>query len=68
MRLTAEGQLEHGGGDDQGDNADGDVDVEDPGPGVVVGDVALVNVTVAGLPASAVHVPVPVAAMTVVEY
>ena len=32
---------------------------------VVVGDVALVKVTVAGFPALAVHEPFPVAAMTV---
>ena len=35
---------------------------------VVVGDEALAKVTVAGLPAVAVHVPLPVAAITVVVY
>jgi hypothetical protein len=34
----------------------------------VVGDVELVKVTAAGLPAAASHVPVPVAAIVAVEY
>ena len=35
---------------------------------VVVGEVAFVKVTITGFPGSAVHVPFPVAAMTVVLY